>query len=168
MNWEPTRFGYRKAEVVAANAAASAAGDRLALAKLDVASAAASAYMVVAEAHEQVRSAEADLARRHTFANSIHVLVDNQLRPGADASQADAEVAAAKTRLIRSQTAEKIDLAALAELLSEENKIRTSYSILRKMVFPEATRAELLSALIYQPSGSNGHRPVAEVCRPKS
>src|SRR5205823_404785 len=54
MNWEPTRFGYRKAEVVAANAAGSAAGDRLALAKLDVASAAASAYMVVAEAHEQV------------------------------------------------------------------------------------------------------------------
>jgi len=45
------------------------------------------------------------------------VLVENQLRPGADASQADAEVAASRTRLIQAQTFEKVSLAALAELL---------------------------------------------------
>jgi outer membrane protein len=117
INWEPTRFGYRKAEVDAASDALDAAGDRLSLTKLDVANAAASAYIAVAVVHEQVRSAESDLTRRQTFADTIHILVDNQLRPGADASQADAEVAAAKTRLIRSRTAEKTDLAALAELL---------------------------------------------------
>jgi outer membrane protein len=117
MNWEPTRFGYRKAEVAAAQARSNAAADRLALTKLDVATAAASAYLTVMGAHEQVASAQADLSRRQTFANSIHVLVKNQLRPGADASEADAELAASRTRLIQAQTLEKVDLAALAELL---------------------------------------------------
>jgi outer membrane protein len=117
MNWEPTRFGYRKAEVAAAQAGSNAAGDRLALTKLDVSSAAASAYLTVATLHEQVKSAQADLSRRETFAKTIHVLVDSQLRPGADASEADAEVAASRTRLIQAQTQEKVSLAALAELL---------------------------------------------------
>jgi outer membrane protein TolC len=117
VNWEPTRFGYRKAEVAAAQAGSDAAVDRLALTKLDVANAAASAYLTVAAVHEQIKSAEADLSRRETFANTIHVLVENQLRPGADASQADAEVAASRTRLIQAQTLERVYLAALAELL---------------------------------------------------
>jgi outer membrane protein len=117
MNWEPTRFGYRKAEVAVAEAGTNAASDRLTLTKLDVANATASAYLTVASIHEQVKSAQADLSRRETFANTIHVLVNNQLRPGADASEADAEVAASRTRLIQAQTLEKVDLAALAELL---------------------------------------------------
>lgn len=117
VNWEPTRFGYRKAEVAAAQAGSDATVARLALTKLDVANAAASAYLTVAAVHEQIRSAEADFSRREAFANTIHVLVDNQLRPGADASEADAEVAASRTRLIQAQTLEKVYLAALAELL---------------------------------------------------
>jgi outer membrane protein TolC len=117
VNWEPTRFGYRKAEVAAAQAGSDAAVARLALTKLDVANAAASAYLTVAAVHEQIKSAEADLSRREAFANTIHVLVDNQLRPGADASEADAEVAASRTRLIQAQTVEKVNLAELAELL---------------------------------------------------
>ena len=122
MNWEPTRFGYRKGEVAAAQAGSDAAADRLALTKLDIANAAASAYLTVAALHEQVRSAQADLSRRESFANAIHVLVNNQLRPGADASEADAEVAASRTRLIQAQTLERVDLAALAELLGIPSK----------------------------------------------
>jgi outer membrane protein TolC len=122
INWEPTRFGYRKAEVEAAQAGSSVAADRLTLTKLDVANAAASAYLTVAAIHEQVKSSQSDLSRRETFANTIHVLVDNQLRPGADASEGDAEVAASRTRLIQAQTLEKVDLAALAELLGLPSK----------------------------------------------
>ena len=33
----------------------------------------------------------------------VHTLVDNQLRPGAEASRSDAERAAAQTRLIQAQ-----------------------------------------------------------------
>ena len=117
VNWEPTRFGYRKAEMAAARAASDAAVDRLTLTKLDVANAAASAYLTVAAVREQIKSAEADLSRREALANTIHVLVNNQLRPGADASEADAEVAASRTRLIQARTLEKVHLAAMAELL---------------------------------------------------
>ena len=40
------------------------------------------------------------------FSRSIHVLVDNTLRPGADASQADAQLAQARTQLIQAQAQE--------------------------------------------------------------
>ena len=51
------------------------------------------------------------------FSRSIHVLVDNTLRPGADASQADAQLAQARTQLIQAQAQEKARLEALANLL---------------------------------------------------
>jgi outer membrane protein len=134
MNWEPTRFGYRRAEVDAAKAGARAADENLTVTKLDVASAAAFAYLTVAGVHEQVKSAQADLARRHTFAETIHVLVQNQLRPGADASEADAEVAAAQTRLIQARTLERVDLSALAELLVEPaDRLRLKSDVLFTM-----------------------------------
>lgn len=117
VNWEPTRFGYRRAEVAAAEAGGRAATNSLTLTKLDVANAAASAYLAIASAHEQVKSAQADLDRRMSFAKVIQVLVENQLRPGADASEADAEVAASRTRLIQAKTTEKVDTTGLGELL---------------------------------------------------
>jgi outer membrane protein len=43
--------------------------------------------------------------------------VDNKLRPGADGSQADAQLALARTQLIQAQTQEKVRLAALADFL---------------------------------------------------
>lgn len=115
--WEPTRFGYRRAEENIARAVKDASADTLNLTKLDVATATATAFLSVVAAQQQVLSAQADLERRKNFANFTHVLVNNQLRPGADASEADAEVAASQTRLIQAQTAERVGLAALAELL---------------------------------------------------
>ncbi len=61
--------------------------------------------------------AQANVSRMQTFADSVHVLVDNKLRPGADASQADAQLALARTQLIQAQTQEKVRLAALADFL---------------------------------------------------
>jgi outer membrane protein TolC len=52
-----------------------------------------------------------------TFAKSVHVLVDNQLRAGADASRADAELAAARIQLIQGQQNAEITRATLAETL---------------------------------------------------
>ena len=47
----------------------------------------------------------------------MHVLVDNQLRPGADASQADADLAVGKTQLIQANTNVAVRRAALADLV---------------------------------------------------
>ena len=52
------------------------------------------------ELHEQdTIAAGAGLCDR----DAVHTLVDNQLRPGAEASRSDAEWAAAQTRLIQAQ-----------------------------------------------------------------
>jgi outer membrane protein TolC len=51
------------------------------------------------------------------FNRSIHTLVDNALRPGADASRADAQLAVARTQLYQAQEAEQAALATLASLM---------------------------------------------------
>ena len=73
--------------------------------------------VAVAAAQQQVRAAQADVDRRQVLAKSIHVLVNQELRPGADASRADAELAAAKIQLIRSQELEQETRATLGEVL---------------------------------------------------
>jgi len=110
-SWEPFDFGYRGAKVDAARAA----GDRRAkaeasLTRLDVAVATVNAYLTV-------WAAEEDVQRRETFDKSVHVLVDNQLRAGADASRADAELARARVNLARARQQEKISRAGLADIL---------------------------------------------------
>jgi outer membrane protein len=51
------------------------------------------------------------------FAKSVHVLVDNQLRPGADSSRADAELAAARNLLAQAEQNSETNLISLAEAL---------------------------------------------------
>jgi outer membrane protein TolC len=51
------------------------------------------------------------------FAKAVHVLVDNQLRAGADAAQADAQLALARTQLIQTQANAEVRKAILADLL---------------------------------------------------
>ena len=87
------------------------------LTRLGVTASTASAYFDATAAHELVDVAQANVNRMRTFANSVHVLVENKLRPGADGSQADAQLAIARTQLIQAETQEKIRLAVLAEFL---------------------------------------------------
>jgi outer membrane protein TolC len=82
-----------------------------------VAQATANAFLAVVATQQTVTIAQANVDRWQTFDKSIHVLVDNQLRPGADASQADAELATARTQLIQAQTAAEIAKSVFADLL---------------------------------------------------
>jgi len=117
ISWEPFDFGYRGATVGVAKAAHDRANAELSLTRLDVAAAVGEAFLAVAAAQHQVRAAQADVDRRQVLANSVHVLVQQELRPGAEASRADAELAAAKIQLIRSQENERESRATLAEML---------------------------------------------------
>ena len=63
------------------------------------------------------RTVGADRFAAETFQKAVRVLVDNQLRAGADASRADAELARAKVNLARAQQQEQISKAALADIL---------------------------------------------------
>src|SRR6266566_1078048 len=90
-SWEPLDFGYRGARV--------------------------DAYLALLAAEKTVRAAEADVERRETFTKFVHVLVDNQLRAGADGSRADAELARARVNLARAQQQEATSRAQLADIL---------------------------------------------------
>jgi len=116
-SWEPFDFGYRGAKVDAARATRDRATAEASLTRLDVAVATVNAYLAVLAAQRTVLAAEADVERRSTFDKAVRVLVDNQLRAGADASRADAELARARVNLARARQQEKISRAALADIL---------------------------------------------------
>src|ERR1700688_738265 len=120
-SWEPVDFGYRGAKVGAARAARDQATAEASLTRLDVAVATVNAYLTVLAAQRTLRAADADVQRRETFDKAVRVLVDNQLRAGADSSRADAELARARVNLARAQQQEKISRAGLADILGLAN-----------------------------------------------
>lgn len=117
LSWEPFTFGYRGSIVRSAQSTASRAAAQADLTRLGVASAVANASLAVLADEQRAKASEADVNRRQVFARSVHALVDAHLRPGADASRADAELAVARTHLIQAQETEEVDKAAFAELL---------------------------------------------------
>lgn len=117
ISWEPFDFGYRHAVVQSAEATVHRTSDQVALTVLDVKTAAADAALSVLAAEQSVHATQADVDRRTVFARSVHALVGAHLRPGADASRADAELAAARTQMILAEQNAAVARARLAELL---------------------------------------------------
>lgn len=117
VSWQPFDFGVRSAQVSVARQGAIAAGAAATLTKLDVAIAAVNAFLDLATAERISQVAEANLQRLQVFGKSVHVLVDNQLRPGADAAQADAGIARAQTVAIQARTAVEVRRSVLANLV---------------------------------------------------
>jgi outer membrane protein len=117
LSWQPFDFGLRRAQVNLARSGANAASAAANLTRLDVEAATANAYLDLATTEQLVTVARANVERFQTFANAVHVLVDNQLRPGADASQADAQLALAHTQLIQAETNVAVRRAILANFL---------------------------------------------------
>lgn len=115
--WQPFDFGVRPTQVRIATRGYEAAQHATELSRLDIASAAAGAYLDAVAAHQTVLVQQANVDRMEAFAKNVHVLVDNTLRPGADASQADAQLAMARTQLIQAQTQQQVRLEALANFL---------------------------------------------------
>ena len=99
-SWEPLDLGLRDAEVRRAEAALTRARASEGLTRLEVETTVAGAFLAVVQAEQAVTAAQADVDRRTLLARAAQTLADNQLRPGAEASRADAELAAARTRSI--------------------------------------------------------------------
>ncbi len=116
-SWEPLDFGLRSARVGQARSAEAKSQADLALTQLQVAAAVGNYFLLAVANQQAVLAAQANLDRWQVFNKSIHVLVDNQLRAGADASRADAELARAKIHLYQSQQAEHVALDTLAALM---------------------------------------------------
>jgi outer membrane protein len=120
VSWEPFDFGLRRANVAAAAATRSQAEATLKRTQYDVAVAAADAYLTFAAAQETVRSAQAGVDRSEVILRTITALVNAQLRPGADGSRAEAELAAARTQLIQAQQATTVAQALVSQFVGGE------------------------------------------------
>lgn len=117
VSWEPFDFGLRGANVAAAQANRDRAQAEVGVTKLQVATAAADAFLTIEAAQQTVVAAQAGVDRAKTLNNVIETLVKNELRPGADASRTKAELALAQTQLIQAEQAVDIGRAALARFL---------------------------------------------------
>jgi outer membrane protein TolC len=159
-SWEPFDFGYRGARVDAARAARNRANAESSLTRLDVAVATVNAYLTVLAAEQTVHAADADVQRRETFQKAVRVLVDNQLRAGADASRADAELARARVNLARARQQEQISKATLADILGiADTSVEVSAGV---VVGPPPDGSVQSSALAAHPAAQVEHARMDE------
>ncbi|HEV3332017.1 MAG TPA: TolC family protein [Bryobacteraceae bacterium] len=118
VSWEPFDFGLRRANVSVAEAARAQSAATLKRTEFEISTAAIDAYLTLAAGQETVRAAQAGVDRAETVARTTNALVGAQLRPGADQSRAEAEVAAARTQLIQARQAVDVARATLAQFIS--------------------------------------------------
>ena len=117
VSWEPFDFGLRRAGVEAAEAERARSQASLGRSQFEVAAATADSCMTLLAAQETVRAAQAGVDRAGIIARTIHALVNATLRPGADASRADAELAAARTQLIEAEQAVNVARTVVARFV---------------------------------------------------
>jgi outer membrane protein len=120
VTWEPFDFGLRKANVAVADAARAQSEATVRKTQFEVAVAAVDAYLTLVAAQETVRAAQAGVDRSEVVVKTITALVNAELRPGADQSRAEAELAAARTQLIQAQQAIDISRANLAQFVGAQ------------------------------------------------
>jgi outer membrane protein len=120
VSWEPFDFGLREANTGVATAARAQSEAALKRTRFEVAVATVEAYLTLAAAQETVRAAQAGVDRAEVVRRTIVALVDSQLRPGADASRAEAELAAARTQLIQAQQTVDISRATVSQFVGME------------------------------------------------
>jgi outer membrane protein TolC len=115
VSWEPFDFGLRQATVAVSESVRAQSEAALKRTRFEVGVAAADASLTVVATGEARRAAQAGVERAETVRRIIRALVDAELRPGADSSRADAELAAARTQLIQSEQALAVARATLAQ-----------------------------------------------------
>jgi outer membrane protein TolC len=123
-----------------------AAKQAASLTKLEVSANAASAFFDLAAAQQLATVAQANVRRYEAFDKAVHVLVENTLRPGADASQADAELALARNQLIQAKTQESLRRSALAEYL-QTTQSEAEIDASQILASPPKTDLELTPAM---------------------
>lgn len=119
-SWNATGFAQKSALVDAALAEKAGARAALSARRLDVAFQVADAFLSALAAEQERRAARASLDRARTLATVVRALVDQNLRPGADAARVEAEVALASTFVARAEQAAAIRRAELAEAIGAD------------------------------------------------
>jgi outer membrane protein TolC len=117
VTWEPFDFGLRRANLAVASALEAESEAALKRTEYEIAVATADACLTLAAAQETIRTAQAGVDRAGVLLRTITAQVNAQLRPGADGSRADAELAAARTQWIQAQQATDVARATLSQFV---------------------------------------------------
>jgi len=120
ITWEPFDFGLRQAGVNAAESTRQQAQAALKRTQFEIAVATADACLTLAAAQETVLAAQASVDRAEIVLKTTKALVGAELRPGADASRAEAELAAARTQQIQAVQAVAVARASLVRFVGSE------------------------------------------------
>ncbi len=115
VSWEPFDFGQRRAQIATAQSAQRRAEASVERTRLEVASAAADAFLTLLAGEQVIRGARASVERARILRDVVDALVKSELRPGADASRIRAEAALAQTQLIQAEQASAVARAVLAQ-----------------------------------------------------
>jgi len=113
-SWDVLSFVRQAGAIDAVLARRQAAVAQVRLEQLEVAYGAADAFLLLLEAQEAARAAQAAVDRAEILVRTTRPLVDQTLRPGVDLSRAEAELAGARTLLAGAAQARGIRRANLA------------------------------------------------------
>lgn len=149
-SWELVDFGLRHSRVKEARVDNDRTNKLLDVTKFAVACEAAEAFFGLVGAQQKVRAQRANVERMRVFAMTVNTLVNSDLRPGVDASRADAELAMAQDRLILAEQEQEIARAIFAERmgLAEPNVDADPGPLL---VIPENSAPMVLQPFEYHP-----------------
>lgn len=117
LNWLMVDFGMRKANDRFAFADARTARADVNLTKLDVAFAAAEAFLRAVATKQLILAREAELRHMETAKLRVKTLVAEGLRPAVDSADLDYEVAKTKIDVIKAEKDARLALVMLAEKL---------------------------------------------------
>ena len=117
VTWQPFDFGLRAANVAVATAGRERAQATVTRTQYDVSVATADAFLTVIAAQRTAEAARASADSWQILLKSIHALVAAQLRPGADESRVQAELAVAQTQIAQAEQAIEIARATLSQFV---------------------------------------------------
>jgi len=117
VTWQPFDFGLRTANVATATAAHNQAQASMNRTRYEVSVATADAFLTVVAAQQTAQAARAAVDSWQILLKSIHALVAAQLRPGADESRMQAELAAAQTQLAQAEQAIDVARSTVAQFV---------------------------------------------------
>lgn len=117
VTWEPFDFGLRSANVQAATASRTRNEAALRRTQFEVSIAAADSFLTLVAAQETVRAAQASVDRAQALVQIVRAQVDAQLRPGADSSRTEADLAAARTQLVQAEQARNVARVVLSQFI---------------------------------------------------
>jgi len=146
VTWQPFDFGLRAANVAAATAAHEHAQASVNRTRYDVSVATADAYLTVIAARETAQAARAAVESWQVLLRTIHAQVAAELRPGADESRVQAELAAAQTQVAQAEQAIDVARATLGQFVGADSQLNFNPGKLLEQLPPEATEAPLETA----------------------